>query len=327
MKELKNKNFICTKDGTLNKESIGWSRKIFSNCDIDSGYFRKKIWNHYMWMSDKYICAFAIVKLDYAGLIFIDFYDLEEKREIHKNITIPLCNGMIIHNSVGSYAHYQNKDMYFNIIRVHEKLHVMIKWNEIDIDANFILQKESLNVLVPWSDKKYHYTSKQLPLKSKGYVCIGQDENETFNLEDSIGFIDYGRGIWEREKSWYWLTCGFKNEDLKVGLNLGGKWTDNTGVNENGIKINGILHKIYSDVNFEKIDENTWSIKNNQNEEEQIDLIFKVESINDKKNNKLLVKSSLKQHIGRINGEVKVNDETIEFNDVICWFEDHYAKW
>jgi hypothetical protein len=41
----------------------------------------------------------------------------------------------------------------------------------------------------------------------------------------------------------------------------------------------------------------------------------------------LIVKSSLKQHIGKLSGVVKVNDEEIEFEDVLCWFEDHYAKW
>ena len=326
MKELKDKNFICSKDGTINEESIGWSKKIFSNCDIDTGYFRKKIWNHYMFMNKDYVCAFAIVKLDYAGLIFIDFYDLKGAKQIHKNITVPLCNGMIIHNSVGSYAHYQNKEMYFNIIRVNDRLNVMIKWDEIDIDGKFILQKESLNVLIPWSDKKFHYTSKQLPLKCRGYIKIGNEEGKKFDLKNSIGFIDYGRGIWQREKSWYWLTCGFK-EKKKVGLNLGGKWTDNTGVNENAIKVNNILHKIHSDVKFEKISDNTWSIKNEEVEGEYIKLKFEVSLLNSKINNKIIIKSKLKQHIGKLNGVVKINDEEIEFKDVLCWFEDHYAKW
>ncbi|MGL4913961.1 MAG: DUF2804 domain-containing protein [Romboutsia sp.] len=327
MKELKNKNFICYKDGTVNKNSVGWSKKVFSNCDIDVGYFRKKIWNHYMWMNENCICALAIVKLDYAGLIFIDFYDIKENREIHKTVTVPLCNGMIIHNSIGSYAHYQNKNMYLNIIRINDKLHIMLKWDEIDIDANIILQKESLNVLIPWSDKKFHYTSKQLPLKSKGYICIGREDDEKFGLKNSIGFIDYGRGIWEREKSWYWLTCGFKNKESRVGLNLGGKWTDNTGVNENAIIINNLVYKIYSDIKFKKIDENNWSIKNENSEYEIIDLNFSTIKVHDKANNKILIKSSLKQHIGKLSGVVKLYDKEIKFNEIICWLEDHYAKW
>lgn len=325
MKELKKKNSICSKDGKVNQECIGWGKKVFSNCNIDRGYLRKKIWNHYMWMNKDFVCALAIVKLDYAGLIFIDFYDLKENKKIHKSITIPLCSGIILNNSIGSYAHFQNKEMYLNIIRTNDKLHVMIKWNEIDIDANIFLEKESLNVLVAWSEKKFHYTSKQFPLKSSGYINVGDEDYEKFELNDSISFIDYGRGIWEREKYWYWLTCGFENEDNKVGLNLGAKWTDNTGVNENGIKIDGTLYKLYCDVDFEKIDENNWSIKSINCED--IDLIFNISTVNDKVNNKLIIKSSLKQHIGYLSGTVKADDKEIEFKEVLCWLEDHYAKW
>lgn len=325
MKELKNKNSICSKDGKVNQECIGWGKKVFSNCNIDRGYFRKKIWNHYMWMNKDFVCTLAIVKLDYAGLIFIDFYDLKENKKIHKSITIPLCNGIILHNSIGSYAHFQNKEMYLNMIRTNDKLHAMVKWGEIDIDANIFLEKESLNVLVAWSEKKFHYTSKQFPLKSSGYINVGDEDCDKFELNDSISFIDYGRGIWEREKYWYWLTCGFENEDNKVGLNLGAKWTDNTGVNENGIKIDGMLYKLYCDVDFEKIDENNWSIKSTNCED--IDLIFNISTVNDKVNNKLIIKSSLKQHIGYISGIVKADDKEIEFKEVLCWLEDHYAKW
>ncbi|MGL5330446.1 MAG: DUF2804 domain-containing protein [Peptostreptococcaceae bacterium] len=326
MKELKDKNFICTKDGKINENSIGWCKKVFSNCDIEKSYFRKKIWNHYMCMNKNFICAFAIVKLDYAGLIFIDFYDLKKNKEIHKSITIPFCTGMIIHNAIGSYAHFQNKDMYMNIIRKKNRLYFMVKWDEIDIDASFSLQKESLNVLIPWSDKRFHYTSKQFPLKVQGYIRIENDEKFSLNNKTS-GFIDYGRGIWEREKSWYWLTCSFKNKEEMIGLNLGAKWTDNTGVNENAIKINKILYKIYSDVVFEKISRDKWNIKSKDNEHELVDLIFKIDKVYDKINNKIIVKSSLKQHIGKLSGVVKVNDKEVNFDKVICWFEDHYAKW
>lgn len=328
MKELNNKkDFICYKDGTVNENSVGWSKNIFSNCDIDSGYFRKKIWNHYMWINENYICVIAIVKLDYVGLIFIDFYDINKNKEIHKNVTVLLCNGIIIHNSIGSYAHYQNKDMYLNIIRIDDKLHIMLKWDEVDIDANIMLQNESLNVLIQWSEKKFHYTSKQLPLKSKGYIFIGKEDNEKFELENSVGFIDYGRGIWEREKSWYWLTCGFENEETIVGLNLSGKLTDNNDLNENAIIINNLVYKIYSDIKFEKIDENNWTIKNESSEYESIDLKFTIINMHNKVNKKIFIKYNLKQNIGRISGVVKLHDKYVEFKEIICLFDDYYVKW
>ncbi|MBO3445944.1 DUF2804 domain-containing protein [Clostridium sp. CCUG 7971] len=322
MEELKGKNYICSKEGTINHESIGWSRNVFKNCDIETGFFRKKIWNHYMWMNEKFICTFALVKLDYVGVIYVDFYDIRKNNEIHKCIYIPLCNGIIIHNNIGSYAHFQNKQMYANIIRVSNSLNIILKWDEIDIDASIEIEDESLNVLVPWSDKLFHYTSKQFPLKSSGYIQIGEEQ---CYIDEAMMFIDYGRGIWEREKSWYWLTCGFEKDNKRIGLNLGAKWTDNTGVNENCIKINNKILKINSDVEFNKIDENNWGIKSINSDE--VDLVFDMINLNEKISSKYIVKSDMKQRIGILNGIVKLNNEEIEFENNICWFEDHYAKW
>lgn len=322
MKELKGKNYICSKEGEINNDSIGWSRNVFENCDIKTGFFRKKIWNHYMWMNERFICTFAIVKLDYVGVIYLDFYNMIKNSEIHKCIYIPLCNGMIINNRVGSYAHFQNKKMYTNVIRVNNNLNAILKWDEVDIDVSIELEDESLNVLVPWSDKLFHYTSKQFPLKSSGYIQIGEEQ---CYIDEAMVFIDYGRGIWEREKSWYWLTCGFEKNDKRVGLNLGSKWTDNTGVNENGIKINDTVVKINSDVEFLKIDADNWSIKSVNSDE--VDLVFNTVNLSEKVSNKYIVKSDMKQRIGRLSGIVKVNNEDIKFESTISWFEEHYAKW
>lgn len=200
MKELKGKNYICTKEGHLNKDSIGWSRKTFNNCNISNGYFRRKIWNHYMWIEENFICAFAIVDLDYVGLIFIDFYDLKNNKEIHRSIKTPLSQGIFINPKIGSSASAKVYNTVINIIGINKALNIIAKLGKISIEANINLDDESLNVLVPWNDKQYHYTSKQLPLKSNGYISA---EDKKYYLDNSFTFIDYGRGIWEREKSWY----------------------------------------------------------------------------------------------------------------------------
>ncbi|MEG1311251.1 MAG: DUF2804 domain-containing protein [Romboutsia sp.] len=322
MDELKGENCICSIDGKLNKDSIGWSRNVFKNCDLNTGFFRNKVWNKYIWMNEKFICIFSMVKLDYVGVIYIDFYDIRRNNEIHKSINIPLCNGMIIHNNVGSYAHFQNKQMYSNVIMVNNKLNIILKWDEIDIDASIDIEDESLNLLVPWSDNLFHYTSKQFPLKSSGYVQIGEEQ---CYIDEAMVFINYGRGIWEREKAWYWITCGFKKDDVKIGLNLGDIWTDNTGLNENCIKIDNTIFKINSDVKFIKIDEDRWTIKSVDNNE--VNLIFNVINISEKVNHRFIIKSNMKQIIGRLSGTVNINENDIKFEEVICWFEDHYVKW
>lgn len=322
MKEVTGRNFICSKDGKLMKESIGWSRKAFENCDIKSGFFRKKIWNHYMFMNEDFICVFAIINLDYAGQVFLDFYDLKNDIEQHKSMNVTLSQGITIHSKVGSYAHFQNKNVYINVIRLNESLNTILKWDNITIEGTIFLDEESLNVLIPWDNNHFHYTSKQLPLRCKGFIKVNE---EKLDLSESTAFIDYGRGIWEREKKWNWITCGFRQDDIEVGLNLGSGWSDNTGLNENCIKINKELFKLVSDVVFEEINPKTWRIKSTFSEE--VDLTFTLTKINSKDTNAIIIKSRLKQHIGRLDGIIKLEDKIIKLENILSYFENHYAKW
>ncbi|RDY25886.1 DUF2804 domain-containing protein [Romboutsia weinsteinii] len=322
MKEIYGRNFVCTKSGKLKKDSVGWSRNTFENCDIKSGFFRKKFWNHYMFMHEDFICVFAIINLDYAGQVFIDFYDLKNNTEEHRSINVAISQGITIHSKVGSYAHFQNNEIYINVIRVHDSLNTIVKWDNITIEGTIMLDKESMNVLVPWDDKHYHYTSKQLPLKCTGKINVSK---EVFDLDESIAFIDYGRGIWERKKAWNWITCGFVYDNMNIGLNLGAGWTDNTGLNENFIKINEKVFKLNSDVIFKEINPKTWSIKSVDTDE--VDLIFTLDKITHKNNNVIIIKSTLKQHVGRLNGTIITEGKIIKLENVLSYFEDHYAKW
>lgn len=70
---------------------------------------------------------------------------------------------------------------------------------------------------------------------------------------------------------------------------------------------------------------NKWTIRSIDSDE--VDLVFTPTKVYDKVNNFMLVKSSLKQYIGKVSGVVKVSGEDIEIENILTWCEDHYAKW
>ena len=60
--------------------------------------------------------------------------------------------------------------------------------------------------------------------------------------------LDHGRGKWPHAITWNW-AAGFPEgrDDTRgepPGITLGGKWTDGTGPTENGLFVDGVLHKI-----------------------------------------------------------------------------------
>ena len=324
MKEVVDNKSICTKDGILSDYSIGWSKIPFKDCSIKNKFFMKKIWNRYIWIENNFIFSFFIISLDYSSILIVDFYDMKTKSTINKHMRCKLSKNIIIDDRINSYAYYEDKYRFINVLRINNYLHIEFMWNGIDITSTINLDYESINAVIPWTYNHFHYTSKHISLESEGNFAIN---NNGYNLENSLAFIDYGRGIWQHKKSWNWLISGFKSEAGEIiGINLASKYTDKTGVNENGIKIDGKVYKIYDDVEFIYDKENNiYNIKSKSTDEVNIEFIPIL--YNDKTNRLLCFRLNQKQYIGYLNGIVTIKRKEVKFNNIIGIIEDNFVKW
>lgn len=324
MRQIKDNRFLCDNKGLLNEYSIGWGNIPFKNCTINQSFFRKKSWNQYIWINEEFIFTFAVIDIGYASIVHADFYGIKDNRRINKSCSYLLNKYIILDDKINSYAHYKSKHKFINVLRSSNHLNVDFKWGGIDITAMICLDYESLNVAIPWDYNHFHYTSKHMNLKTEGLLKLG---NNKYNLSRTTCFINYGRGVWNRKGEWDWLTSGFiDGENKYISINLCAKYTDDTGLNENCIKINDRVYKIDSDVffNYDK-DNEIISIKSLRNDE--IVLEFKVAKHHTKNNNAIIFKSKLNQRIGYINGFVKYKGSKVEFKNIIGWCESHFAKW
>jgi hypothetical protein len=107
---------------------------------------------------------------------------------------------------------------------------------------------ETLNVVIPWSRDRFQFTSKQntspLPAPSVSGLTSTSSKREVVrgpglrprSLEIRL-LLELGRRL------------GVQGGQT-VGLNLGGGWTDGTGMTENGICVDGRLTKIGDDLEF-----------------------------------------------------------------------------
>lgn len=313
-------------NGELNREAIGWHKHPCKNCAIKPNskkFIRRKRWNHYLWMNQEFVFLFAVVHLDYAGFLFLELHDLNSEETIKKSMILPRGKGITIEDDINKKLYYRNHDIYIDIEEIDGELRIECNWDNVNSHSKIKINEESLNVLIPWNKNKYHYTCKAMALKGCGFAC---DEHKNYHLKDALCFIDYGRGVWPYEKEWHWITSGFERDGKLIGLNLGAKWTDGTGVNENGISINEKIYKIESDVKFTCEDPmQLWIIESVDSDE--VNLTFTPFRHEVQGKNLLIVKSSLKQYIGYLDGTIKVHGVEIEFMGDIAWFEDHFARW
>src|SRR5262249_45501022 len=109
---------------------------------------------------------------------------------------------------------------------------------------------ETVNVVVPWDEARFHFTSKQQALPARGVVRVDGREHRLDREGDAFACLDFGRGRWPRGIEWGWALASGRAGARTIGLNLGARWTDGTGVTENAVVIDGRVHKIADAVDF-----------------------------------------------------------------------------
>lgn len=333
-KEIIDKVYLCDRFGNLNPSAIGWSRKPLHICNLKGHIFRKKKWNYWCILTDKFLFSLTLSNIDYIGLAFAYFIDFVKKEMIEKTVILPFGIGCILPDEVEKDIEFKNKNMNFSIKYLDEEIKVNFVCPSMqgkkvlaDVIIKYPKNHETLNVVVPWSKTRFQFTSKQNTLPAKGSICV-DDKIYEFKQNNSFACLDYGRGVWKYNVMWNWASfSGWEGENL-IGANFGGKWTDRTLSNENGICFNGKLYKISEDVNFIYNRKNfmqTWTIKTDITD--SVDLKFTPFFERKSYANLIFLKTQVHQMFGYFSGILSFNNQKIKINNIIGWAEEHIGKW
>jgi hypothetical protein len=168
----------------------------------------------------------------------------------------PLGGGCAMPDGVLEDVRFKNKQMEFALLHEGGDTRILVRSDDFggekldaDIRVRYIDNYETLNVVVPWDKRRFQFTSKHEGMSTGGALRVGK---RTYDMNsDAFGCLDLGRGIWPYRVSWNWAMAGGFSDGRRIGLNLGGQWTDNTGMNENAVVVDGKLSKISADMIFE----------------------------------------------------------------------------
>ena len=232
MKEVLDNKSICTKDGILSDYSIGWSKIPFKDCSIKNKIFMKKIWNRYIWIENNFIFSFFIISLDYSSILIVDFYDMKTKSTINKHMRCKLSKNIIIDDRINSYAYYEDKYRFINVLRINNYLHIEFMWNGIDITSIINLDYESINAVIPWTYNHFHYTSKHISLENEGNFSINNNEYKLLELivnNSSTTAVEAASALHLSVRQVERLFAALKAKGIlsRQGSNKSGKWIVN----------------------------------------------------------------------------------------------------
>lgn len=331
-RELLEPVLLCDPGGRLNPDAVGWSRRPLHQCNLRGHWLRKKRWNYWAITTETHLFSMTVTDLDYAGLGFAYFLDFETREFTEQTVLHPLGRGLTLPEGVEGEVGFTDRRM--NMLMADDGSTIRLTAESPDfggvaMQADFTVTRpagqESVNVVIPWSATRFQFTSKQEALPAKGEVRLG----ERRIAFDGFACLDFGRGVWPYRGFWNWAAASGVQGGRTVGLNLGGGWTDGTGMNENGFVVDGRVTKVHDDLRFEYDPANfmrPWRIRTR--ETDQVDLTFEPFFERVARTEAVIVRSEVHQMIGRFSGTVVTEDgERIAIERMVGWAEEHRARW
>ncbi len=262
---------LCDPGGNLNPGAIGFSRNPLQVCNLSGHPLRKKKWNYWCFTNKDYLFSITISNVDYLGMVFAYYLDMNTKEYHELTVTTLLGAGCEMNQVVHGKISFQHSKLNVEFNDTGSEVSICVSsadFGNRKLEAVFKVFRpeshETLNVTIPWSHHRFQFTSKQTCLPVTGWVKL-DDKKYEFDRTDSYACLDYGRGVWKYSSKWNWASFAGLSGDHSIGVNLGGQWTDGTGYTENGLIVDGRLIKIGSDITFEYDKKNymkPWLIQN-----------------------------------------------------------------
>jgi hypothetical protein len=334
-KELTEPTLLCDPQGHLNPGSVGWSRHPLHTCNVSGHPMRKKKWNYWCITTPEILFSITLSNIDYMGLAFAYSLDFATRRFTEQTVMVPFGAGCTFSETVPGKIQFDHKQMRLAFNDSGEAISLQVEspsFGGKKLLANLHISRppehETLNVVIPWSRDRFQFTSKQNCLPTQGSVKIGA---ETYLADSASAFacLDFGRGVWRYRSFWNWASFSGRLGSDPIGVNLGGGWTDGTGMTENGIYYNNILSKLSEDILFSYDPAHLmkpWKLKTKTTQ--RVDLTFTPFYERVAKTDMWVLKSEVHQMIGRFSGTlVPDNAAAVEVKDMIGWAEDHHARW
>ena len=330
-------------DGHL--AQVGWARQPLLDCNLEAARFyalrplqrfRVKRWDYYAVFTPRHFFSATIADLGYAGNIFVYTLDFETGDLHEDGLVIPLGTGIELpRNSTEGNSHFEDKRVKLDFSLHADHRHLSVSWPgfhngrgiEAEIDLATPPGYESMVIVIPIGKKRFYYNRKINCLPASGTLRYG-DIQEEIKPTESLGSLDWGRGVWEYQSFWNWASAsGFLPDGRTLGLNLGLGFGDLSAATENAFVLDNRIHKL-DQVKFDYISGNymkPWHFTDNHS---RLDLIFTPFKDRLAQTNLAIITSEVHQMFGRYNGHVTTEaGDVILVKDLIGFAEEHHARW
>ncbi|NUR71680.1 MAG: DUF2804 domain-containing protein [Hamadaea sp.] len=313
---------LCLPDGRLNRAAVGWTRRPLHTANL-RGWGRAKRWEYWGIVTPEHIIGLVASSIDYAGVHSVYVLDRATGRETGTEAVVPLARGVVMPPRSGegpvsarggglSIAITQQPDG--------TTIHATARDVRLDVDIPIPEGHESLGVVVPWSDRRFQYTVKDLGRPVTGTLTLHGRTHEIG--AGAFTVLDHGRGKWPYSITWNWAAGAAEGRAIQ----LGGKWTDGTGMTENAVFVDGRLHKIGEELRW-TYDRSDW-LRPWQITGDHVRAEFRPFHEKVAKTNLAVVANETHQCFGTFTGWALADDGSrVSLDGLVGWAEESHNRW
>jgi len=312
--------------------------KDYSRKRIKCSGLRIKEWDYYYIGDEHQGIAFTIADNDYLWLASVTLFNFDEKKEITKTQMGFLSRGKLNlpESSEKGDIIFKKKGMQLSFLHEEGKRHLIVDIKHFEknqtLKADIYLEqtlKDSMVIVTPFKKRRHFYYNQKINcLKATGFINY---QNQMISLDQAYGVLDWGRGVWSYQNTWYWASLSGIDQGRKIGFNLGYGFGNTKDATENMLFVDDQTYKL-EDVKFnipktgskeEFLSPWTFTSKDGV-----INLTF--EPILDRYSNTniLIISSNQHQVFGKFSGTFKISEtETIEINNMMGFAEKVKNRW
>ena len=317
----------------------GWSRSLVQQYDrnmIKAPKWRIKEWDYYLVLGKDFGVAFTVSDDGYIGLQSVSLLTFGKDPWEHTETVLnafPMGKLNLPSDSSKGVTEYRDKRLQLRFAVEGKTRHITCHFEDffakLPFDCDIVLEQpdmESMVIATPWDQKKHFYYNQKINcMRASGYAEYSGVRYE-FDPAKDFGTLDWGRGVWTYDNTWYWGSGNADIDGNSFGFNIGYGFGNTKAATENVIFWNGKVHKL-DDVTFHIGERytDTWTFSSSDG---RFETVF--EPVLDRAANldyKLIV-SDQHQVFGRMSGTAVLDDGTnVEFRDVLCFAEKVHNRY
>ena len=241
----------------------GYAKRLlpmYRRADVKASPLRLKEWDYYCVNNGRFALCLTIADNGYMGLDSVSLLKFEEGWEITTSpmrvLTLGRTNLPESSAAGRTEIHAKGYDIVFDVSDGKRTLFAQMKkfGPEGALYAKVTLTdepEESMVIATPFDKPKHFYYNQKINcMRAEGFVTYGyHGTTYTFDPAESFAVLDWGRGVWTYDNTWYWGSASGLHEGVPFGFNIGYGFGNTSAASENMLFYAGKAHKL-SEVRF-----------------------------------------------------------------------------